>query len=82
MSSQKYNVGDLVEITEIAESTAYFPWAKPPVPGIFLGSLETVHHIGPAKKEEITCFKVWSLGKIRYVSSMAELRLLSSIDNV
>jgi|TARA_Y100000034_G_C6830485_1_gene374811 hypothetical protein len=82
MPKQKYNIGDLVEIVEIAESTAYFPWAKPPVPGIYLGLLETTLHLGPAKEEKTTCYKVWSLGKVRYVSTLEELKLLSSISDV
>ena len=80
MPSQNYNIGDLVEIVIIAESTAYFPWAKPPVPGIYMGAVETTTFSGPSKKEKSMCYKVWSLGKIRYVSTLEELKLLAPID--
>ena len=35
MISKKFNIGDLVEILYVGQSSSYFPWTDNPVPGIY-----------------------------------------------
>lgn len=76
----KFSIGDLVEVVYIGEGTSYFPWAEVPVAGIYMGELEVTHY-GDYPNKNVTsfCHKVWAMGKIRYISSIDELKLLSKI---
>jgi len=73
-------VGDLVEVISLSNSSSFFPWATLPVPAIYLGQEE--YSFLPANKENHRVpetffhFKVYSMGKIRYITSRDELRLL------
>lgn len=74
----KFNIGDLVEIIYIGEGTAVFPWTETPVSGIYLGTMEFVHYLNADDKVMDVCHKVWSMGKVRYISDVDEIKLLSS----
>jgi len=77
MDYKKFNIGDLVEIVYIGEGTAYFPWTEVPVPGIYLGQMEFIHYVNPNEKKTDICYKVWALGKVRYIADISEIKLLS-----
>ena len=51
MISKKFNIGDLVEILYVGQSSSYFPWTDNPVPGIYLGEMEFTHYKSPAEKK-------------------------------
>ena len=74
-----FYIGDLVEIMWIGEGTAVFPWTETPVPGIYLGTMEFTHYIGPEEKVKDVCHKVWSMGKVRYINTIEEISLLSTL---
>ena len=74
----RFNIGDLVEIIYIGEGTAAFPWSETPVPGIYLGTMEFTHYIDANQSVQDVCHKVWSMGKVRYIQSLDEIKLLSS----
>ena len=76
---KKLKVGDLVEIIYIGEGTAYFPWTETPAPGIYLGEIEVIHYKSENEKQTDICHKVWAVGKIIYINSRDELRLLSPL---
>ena len=73
-----FDIGDLVEIVYIGEGTAAFPWSETPVPGIYLGTMEFTQYHDPTNKKTDICHKVWSMGKVRYIQDIEEIRLLSS----
>jgi len=73
----KFNVGDLVEIVHIGDGTAYFPWAEAPVSGIYMGSSEFTFYLDNNSKKTDYCYKIWSMGKMRYVENHEPIRLLS-----
>ena len=77
--SKLFNIGDLVEIVYIGEGTAAFPWTETPVSGIYLGTMEFTHYLNPADKKIDICHKVWAAGRVRYISRMDEIKLLSSV---
>ena len=76
--NKRFNIGDLVEILYIGEGTAAFPWTETPVPGIYLGTMEFTHYIDADQSVQDVCHKVWSMGKVRYISDLDEIKLLSS----
>ena len=76
-----FNIGDLVEIIYIGEGTVVFPWTETPVPGIYLGIMEFTHYVGPEESVRDICHKVWSMGKVRYINNVDEIRLLSTLGN-
>ena len=76
--SKAYDIGDLVEIMYIGEGTALFPWSETPVSGIYLGTMEFTHFKNADEKVQDICHKVWSMGKVRYIADVDEIRLLSS----
>ncbi len=78
MISKKFNIGDLVEILYVGQSSSYFPWTDNPVPGIYLGEMEFTHYKSPAEKKIDICHKIWAMGKVRYIADLNEIRLLSS----
>jgi hypothetical protein len=82
MANIKYNVGDLVKIVDIKPETAIFPWAKPPLTGIYMGEVESTYYYTSNKRERITCYEVLINGQTRYISSLEEMKLLSSILDV
>ncbi len=76
--SKIFGIGDLVEIVYIGEGTAAFPWTETPVSGIYLGTMEFTHYLNPSERRTDVCHKVWSMGKVRYIQDLEEIRLLSS----
>jgi len=76
--NKRFNIGDLVEIIYIGEGSAAFPWTETPVPGIYLGTMEFTHYIDAYQSVQDVCHKVWSMGKVRYISDVDEIKLLSS----
>ena len=76
-----FNIGDLVEIIYIGEGTAVFPLTETPVPGIYLGIMEFTHYVCPEESVRDICHKVWSMGKVRYINNVDEIRLLSTLGN-
>ena len=74
----RFNIGDLVEIIYIGEGTAAFPWSETPVPGIYLGTMEFTHYIDANQSVQDVCHKVLSMGKVRYIQSLDEIKLLAS----
>ena len=76
--SKKFNIGDLVEILYVGQSSSYFPWTDNPVPGIYLDEMEFTHYKSPNEKKTDICHKVWAIGKVRYVADLNEIKLLSS----
>jgi hypothetical protein len=82
MTDIKYNIGDLVEIVDIKPETAMFPWAKLPLTGIYMGELESTYYYTSNKREKIVCYEVLINGQTRYISSLEEMKLLSSILDV
>tara|TARA_Y100000296_G_scaffold55303_1_gene63449 strand:- start:119 stop:382 length:264 start_codon:yes stop_codon:yes gene_type:complete len=73
-------VGDLVEVVYLSNSSSYFPWATCPVPAIYMG-VEEFKYISSRCEPNNTPqnfihHKVYSMGKIRYITSRDELRLL------
>ena len=77
-----FGIGDLVEIVYIGEGTMAFPWTETPVSGIYLGTMEFTHYHDPSNKKTDICHKVWSMGKVRYIQDIEEIRLLSSKKDV
>ena len=73
-----FDIGDLVEIVYIGEGTAAFPWSETPVSGIYPGTMEFTHYRNPNEQIKDICHKVWSMGKVRYISDIEEIRLLCS----
>ena len=71
-----FNIGDLVEIIYIGEGTSYFPWTETSVPGIYLGTMVFTHYNGPDEKIDDVCHKVWSMGKVRYISNLEDIKML------
>mgnify|MGYP005818212641 FL=1 len=82
MSPKKFKIGDLVEIIYIGQSSSYFPWTDPPVPGIYLGEMEFTHYKDVNEKKLDICHKIWALGKVRYVADLNEIKLLSTGSNL
>ena len=74
-----YTIGDLVHIIELKDASSFFKWTDLPISGIYMGELEATHYFGSRTKEKTICFKIWALGKTRYISSLEEIKLLASI---
>jgi len=81
MQDLKYNIGDLVEIIDATSISDLHEYSLP-ILGIYLGTLETTHFKSITEKEKVICYKIWALGKVQYISSLKELKVLSAIDNV
>ena len=75
--SSDYTVGDLILVVELKDETAYFKWADIPATGIYMGELESTHYIEQNKKKKIIIYKIWALGKMRYVTDLGEIKLLA-----
>ena len=76
--SKTFNIGDLVEILYVGQSSSYFPWTDNAVPGIYLGEMEFTHYKSPNEKKTDFCHKVWAMGKVRYIADLNEIRLLAT----
>ena len=76
---KKLKIGDLVQIVYIGEGNPLVPWTEEPVVGIYLGEMEFVHYKSMGDKKVDFCHKVWAMGRVRYVPSLDEIKLLSSI---
>ena len=59
--SKTFNIGDLVEILYVGQSSSYFPWTDNAVPGIYLGEMEFTHYKSPNEKKTDFCHKVWGV---------------------
>ena len=79
MNKRKLKIGDLVQIVHFGDSTPLIPWTEGPVLGIYLGEMEFIHYKNTGDKKIDICHKVWAAGRVRYISRMDEIKLLSSV---
>ena len=79
LSDEDYEVGDLIQVVQLKDESTYFKWSEIPATGIYMGELESTAYITADKKKKIIVHKIWSLGKMRYVSSLEEIKLLAKI---
>ena len=42
-----------------------------------MGELESTHYIGKNKRKKVIIYKIWALGKMRYVTDLEEIKLLA-----
>lgn len=82
ISDRDYEIGDLIQVIQLKDESSYFKWSDIPATGIYMGELESTAYIEADKKKKIIVHKIWSLGKMRYISSLEEIKLLSKIQDV
>jgi hypothetical protein len=74
-----YEIGDLIQVVNLKDASSYFKWPDIPATGIYMGELESTAYVEEDKNVKIIIHKIWSLGKMRYVSSLEEIKLLARI---
>tara|TARA_R100000008_G_scaffold86810_1_gene81785 strand:+ start:2378 stop:2644 length:267 start_codon:yes stop_codon:yes gene_type:complete len=79
LPDQDYEIGDLIQVVQLKDESSYFKWPDIPATGIYMGELESTAYIEENRKTKIIVHKIWSLGKMRYVSSLEEIKLLAKI---
>lgn len=81
LSNQDYEIGDLIQVVRLKDESSYFKWPGIPATGIYMGELESTAYIEENRETKIIIHKIWSLGKMRYVSSLEEIKLLAKIQD-